>query len=198
MIVKSFIFLSCLLGIVGCGVMSDPAPDKSIEDGTAVNAEIFSTVSKINTKSLLVTEENRVFVDAIGNMNIDALTSYRIFETSTSAALFLTDLNDSAQTLASGDLATVEGWIKNIKGTNIDYQTKNLLFYPILQSSDCGLKERVSIKENNATIIVENSRDACDAVLVYHVLMYEVDKSIENIKVVAFDEVAITVANGKK
>ena len=192
---KIAIFLSVLLFIVGCGVMNNPDDEKRIEDDALTNAEALVKVSKINTDSLIVADENRIFVDGMGDMSLDALTSYRIFETSDSTQLFLTELNSTAQTLASGDLATVESWIKNIKDANINYQEKNLLFYPILQSEDCGLKESVTINDNNATITIQNSRNQCDTAFIYHVLLYEVDKSIENISVKAFNNEPITIQN---
>ena len=185
---KIGIFLSVLLFIVGCGVMNNPDNNKeAVEDGgfDAAMAKISLEVSKIASDSLI-------------GVDIKELDSYRIFETSDSTQLFLTELNSTAQTLASGDLATVESWIKNIKDANINYQEKNLLFYPILQSEDCGLKESVTINDNNATITMQNSRNQCDTAFIYHVLLYEVDKSIKNITIRAFDKGTITVQNVSK
>ena len=192
---KIAIFLSILLFIVGCGVMNNPNDEKRVEDGAFTNAEALAKVLKINTDSLTVADENRIFVDGMGDMSLETLTSYRIFETSDSTQLFLTELNSTAQTLASGDLATVESWIKNIKDANINYQEKNLLFYPILQSEDCGLKESVTINDNNVTITIQNSRNQCDTAFIYHVLLYKVDKSIENISVKAFNNGLISIQN---
>ena len=191
---KVVIFFSILFLFVGCGVMNNPEEEKRTEDGAFTSANSLK-VSKINTKSLTITDKNRIFVDSMGDMSIDALSSYRILETSDSAQLFLTELNSTAQTLASGDLATVNSWIKNIKDANINYQEKNLLFYPISQNEDCGLKESVTINDNNAIITIQNSKNQCDTAFIYHVLLYKVDKSIENISVKAFNNEPITIQN---
>ena len=142
---KIGIFLSVLLFIVGCGVMNNPNNNKeAVEDGgfDAAMAKISFEVSKIASDSL------------IGDMNIGELDSYRIFETSAFTEQFLTDLNSTVQTLASGDLATVESWIKSIEDAHISYQENNLLFYPILQDEDCGRKDSVAIEDKNATITI--------------------------------------------
>jgi len=192
---KVIIFFSILFLFIGCGVMNNPEKEKEesrIGDGVFTSANSLK-VSKINTKSLTITDKNRIFVDSMGDMSIDSLSSYRILKTSDSTQLFLTELNSTAQTLASGDLATVDSWIKNIKDANINYQEKNLLFYPISQNEDCGLKENVTINDNNAIITIQNSKDQCDMAFIYHVLLYKVDKSIENISVKAFNNGVISI-----
>ncbi len=185
---KIAIFLSVLLFIVGCGVMNNPDNNKeSVEDGGFdAAAKISLEVSKVGSDSL------------IGDMSISELDSYRIFETSAFEEQFLTDLNSTAQTLESGDLATVEGWIKSIDDANISYQENNFFFYPIFQDEDCGRKDSVMVEDKNATITLEATREQCDTAHVYHVLMYKVDKSIENILINAFGEATVTISNSAK
>ena len=185
MIVKNIIFLFALF-LAGCGVMNNPDDDQ----GTAES--IFDDASNLSEEVSMITSAS------IGEMNIPELDSYRIFETSALTELFLTDLNDSAQTLASGDSAIVKEWIKNINDADINYQNNNFLFYPILQNEDCGSEERVTINDKNATITISASSQACDAASVYHVLMYKVDKSIENIMIQAFGEGTIIISNSAK
>ena len=197
MIVKNFIILSCFVGIIGCGVMSNPSNEKRIDDGIPEFTEVVSRISKIDMESLTVTDTNSVFVDGVGSMRISGLNAYKIFDTLESTQQFVSELNTSAQNLNDKDLITVESWIKNIKDANINYHTKNLLFYPLLQSEDCGLKESTTIRDNNVTILVQDSKDVCENVFVYHVLLYEVDKSIENIIVKEFSQMPITIANKK-
>jgi hypothetical protein len=184
MSVKNIIFLFGLL-LAGCGVMNNPDNSKAaVEDGGFDGAaNLTLEISKISTDSL------------VGNMSIVELDSYRIFETLVSTEQFLIDLNSSTQTLADGDLITVESWINNVNKANINYQEENFLFYPILQNEDCGRKDSVEVDDKNATIIIEATTEQCDTAFVYHVLMYKVDKNIENILIKAFDEGNVTILN---
>jgi len=180
---KSALFVFVLWFSVGCGVMNNPSSDKEgVEDALTNDTEIFFEVSKIDGGS-------------IRDISIAELESYKIFETSALTELFLTDLNTSSQTLASGDSAIVQTWIKNIHDANMSYQTENFLFYPILRDEDCGRKGSIKSNDANLTITIQSTTTECDTASVYHVLMYKVDKDIENIVINIFDEENVTITN---
>ncbi len=180
---KSAIFVFVLWFSVGCGVMNNPSSDKNTVDDTITNdTENFFEVSKISGES-------------IGDMSINELTSYKIFENTENTELFLTDLNSTSQALASGDYSIIQAWIQNIYDANISYQTENFLFYPILRDEDCGRKESIKSNDKNLTITIQATTTECDAASVYHVLMYKVDKKIENIGINVFDEENVSIIN---
>jgi len=189
--IKIVTFLYIIFFIIGCGVMNNPDSNGVPKGSIDIGDESFLIVSKIYTDSLIVSDLNREFITTQEN------NSYRLFESLVQTEEFLTDLNSSSQTLISEDLDIVQSWIKSIEGANINYDKKNLLFYPILQNQNCGIKNSTHVDENSVTILIENSRNECDDASVYHVLLYEVDKSIENIKIKAFDNNEVIIFNKK-
>ncbi len=187
------IFLTTLLFVVGCGVMNNPDTNSEIfkgDDGSVSNEAGTMISAKIDVNNLVLTDQNRQFTDRYN--------SYRVFESLVSTNLFLSDLNDSAQTLTSEDMAIVNGWIDSIKSANINYQEKNLLFYPIMQDEDCGIKTNIDVSDHNATITLKKSKTVCKKTTIYYPLLYVLDKSIENITIVPFDEDVVKVVVSTK
>lgn len=178
--VKIGIFLFVLLFIVGCGVMNNPKSDKLPEDGIVNDAGVFLEVSKIDSTALL------------GSNDIEILNNYKIFETKQEADIFLNDLNSSY-----GNIPVVQNWITNIQNKHIEYTSSNLLFYPILQSSNCGRKDNLTIADSNVTIKISSSLEDCATTFAYHVLIYQVPKSIKNITIKAYEDSSVTILNKK-
>jgi len=191
MLVKSSIFLTIFLVIIGCGVMNNPnqydGAGESVED--ASQKLIISKVSKIPTKSLKLTNINKNDITAT---TIDELKTYQLLQTKEDSKLFLDDLNSSAE-LSNMDKSIVQSWITNIQDADIEYQKTNLLFYPIYQDMDCGIKDEIFISDKNATIAVKPNYVDCNSTHVYHLLLYKIDKSIETIIVKAFSDKDVVI-----
>ncbi len=187
MIVKNIVFLFSIMLFAGCGVMnSSNKKDPIFPQGEAGSFDD-ELISRINTNSLIVTNTNESFTNDLGKASMLDIGSYKIFETITSQDQFLTDLNNTAQTLENLDLSTIQSWIKNVKDVNISYQDNNLLFYPVTQDKDCGLEDNITIdKDNNATITIKNAKTQCQNNSLYHALFYRIQKDIKNISVKAF------------
>ena len=176
----NIVFFSVLL-FWGCGVMNNPKSKNPQEDDASMKNEVtFTAVSKIDSKPLL------------GSNNIEILNNYKIFETKEDADIFLADLNSSY-----GDIPVVHEWITNIENAHISYSTENLLFYPILQSSYCGRKDSIDIKGSDVTIALSRTLEDCDQTFVYHVLIYQIPKDIQNITIKAFKKAPVTILNKK-
>ncbi len=189
MISKNIIFLFSFILTIGCGVMNNPEENKK--------------VSQVSTESMLSTDANKAFIDSIGDMNfivdnpdMTHTPAYKIFETKISMDNFLKDLNTTAQTLPEGDLQIVTNWINSMKNANTNYETQNLLFYPILQSQDCGIEDSITTNINNSiNITLKPTKNSCEEAHIYYALVYQISKEIENISIKAFDKESITILN---
>ena len=182
MIVKSIVFVSCFLGMIGCGVMSDPKDEekKSVEiaDGT-----------------LMLSDGNISFLFSGWDVGITELTTFKVFEAKDKAEAFLSELNTTAQTLEEKERMGIEEWVERIVASDINYHDKNLLFYPLFQSLDCGIKKHISTENNTAVITVEALSETCEDIPLYHILVYSIDKSIQDISIQAFEQSTVTFPN---
>jgi len=171
--------------IIGCGVMNS--------DSGTTQTEFSKKILKIDTRSLLATDINHIFIDSIATMNSDQLTSYIKLDTSNSEKEFLEKLGTNSKMLTNNDSLTVDDWIQNIKHESIDYSVNNLLFVSIFQSTNCTLSHKTLESDNNITIIIQKDKKQCNHVPTYHIFLYKVNNNIKRVSIKAFDMTKIDI-----
>ena len=186
---KSILSLAILLLLAGCGVMNNPEKGSEAVPAGAENAadDANTAFTKQQIQTLILTEKNKTVSETYGE--------YRLFEDQNSAENFLHELNTTAQTLSETDKNIVISWISYANSLNTNYDTQNLLFYPLILPQNCTLREDITSDRTKTIITVIALPQSCQNEKIYHPLIYQIDKTIQQMEIRSSDGNRIVIDN---
>lgn len=167
-----FLILPLLWFLTSCGVMNNPEQDSSPK-GDAETTNEALPVFKDFIPTLILTPQNNIIAQNFAQ--------YHIFTQETETQNFLHELNTTTQTLPETDRNIIHTWISYANSLNTNYDTQNLLFYPLILSQNCPLHKTVTTAQNNFVLTLTTETDKCTQEQIYHPLIYNIDKQYDTI-----------------